>query len=217
MKELWFRYQREGEFYSGAFSDGEDSTPHQLVVRVSWEQLLRALAREIAATPAGTPLLLVRADHPAMFPSRIPDETVELFRTDPVSAIREWTVRSADYRRAQVPPPVPAGHSVLARMFGEYLYLPMDPKRMRVESPVTGEMEEVSSLHFRDGSGWIPLRHVAQQWVLCSVEDLLLSSKADKFYLPRPWNEHGEWISRSQLWGKLSRYRTEVQKAVADL
>lgn len=215
MSELWFRFRREGETYSGSFAHGDPMAPSRLAVAVTWDGLLRMLAQEVATAPPDVQLYVLREDSQFLTPTLIPSDTVTLFRDDPISAIREWTVKSADYRASLPPPPIPVGHPVLARMFGESIYLSMDSRRGRVESPITGEMEVPAKLFFRNGCGWIPLRKVSKEWCLCSVEDLLRSSTVDKFYLPRPWNPYGPWMSRGDLRTKLGQFRFNLQKAIS--
>lgn len=218
MSELWFRFRKEGDKYSGSFSSSDEGVPFRLVVSETWNNLMKVLAREVAATTPGTALLVVRENGKQAFPSVIQEEVVHQFRTDPVTAIRSWTAQSADHREAAGPPPIPVGHPVLARMFGDMVYLSMDRSKGRVESPITGEMDFPSKLSFRDGSGWIPLRKVSPAWCLCSVEDLLVSAQVQKYYLPRPWNPNPNgWISRIDLATLLRKFRSNLQKEVQEL
>lgn len=204
--DLWLRYERVGLLYRGAYSLQEDGRSWGETGAVEWSDLLRGLARNLHDLPS-VGLLLLRTDHPFASPVRIPQETLDLFRSDPAEAIRQWVVEvdggGASQRQA-----IPAGHCVLAGVFGERLYLSRDPATGKVESPFHADMVlpvESPSLAV------LPLRQEAPGWYSCSTADLIASG-APRLFLPRNWNPLG-WIPRSRLKELLDDFLTRKANA----
>lgn len=210
MEQIWFRYRHDGSNYFGSFARGAEDTPYRNLDNVPWSELLRVLAEEIRDTGPKTELYAHRVDNPTLPPSRIDEETVALFYHDPVSAIRSWTIQVKEAVAKRSLKPIPAGHSVLARMFGSHVYLSMNPRNGQVESPITGEMVSAVKL---GGGKCLPIEKAGKRWARVSIRRLLDESDAERFYFPRPWSNPDSWITRQELEQKLEKYLLEKAKA----
>lgn len=190
--DLWLRYERVGVLYRGVYSLQEDGQLWGATGDVEWADLLRGLARNLYELPS-VGLQLLRTDHPFSSPVRIPQETLDLFRSDPSAAIRLWTMEVGGGGAAQRMA-IPAGHCVIADIFGERLYLSRDPVTGKVESPFHAEMVLPSA---EPALSALPLRQESPHWYSCRTADLVASG-APKLFLPRSWNPLG-WITRDRL------------------
>ena len=88
MTTLLMEYARERETYHAVFlHDGQRCGAFD----GGWTGMLQALARFVAEHP-GAALTLQRTDRENIPPYVVSDYETQLFRDDPVQAIRNWTV-----------------------------------------------------------------------------------------------------------------------------
>ncbi len=202
--DLWMKYAREKDMYLASFSF--DSNEELSTVTMTWLDLLKKLATYLKTFPQ-VGLILFRTDHPTSIPSRVAEREVELFRTDPVQAIRNWTAQNVT--EAALLTPIPVGYEVLPDAFGDSIYLRFHADC--VESPFTGDMIPVEL----EDDGWIrnapfglPMEQVNPRWVTCSTKDIL-NGGGERFFIPRGWNPHPPWISFDEL---SKRYETYLKE-----
>ena len=224
-KQVFLEYGREGALSSGVLILQEDeltisTTPF---TRVTFKEMLRLLA-VCLSTFGDARVVLRRSDAPNLFPYVLDQQTVDLFRTDPLAAIQSMTFELPSSPRIAKPDkaievlPLRVGYDTLSDAFGETIYV--RARNETVECPVCGLWLPVKNGEIlcdrRCPSIYLPQAipvTVSSLWAGVSVEKLL-SLPVDRFFLPRPWNGPGDvWISRSELHNKYTAYKAEKATA----
>lgn len=210
--DLWMKYRRLEQQYDASFSfDAGDPIDKGVY---DWHALLRKLATFLSAFPQ-LGLVLHRTDHAYAVPSRIGDAETQLFRTDPVQAIRNWTHQNFTITNPMAP--IPAGYEVLPDVFGDVTYVKRQGRA--IECPTDGnnllllddgENDDASTLRFFGAP--LPIQFVSEHWATCKTADLL-AIPTDKFFLPRAWNASPPWISHEALDSRYNKYLEEKSKA----
>lgn len=218
-------YRRVGAAYNGVFETGavEDRLSFECV---TFAEMMTQAHRFLVKYPdAG--LVLSRTDRAGLLPARLEPALLKLLREDPVTYIKANTIpdRIIDLRdgkksalagdSAQVPRSGGLRHGLhtLADAFGEVVYArgkSMPGGVWRYEHPATGRWADLNTIEHWLGSHDTevqPVDHVGG-FLLIKVE-LLLKTRAERFYYPREWNEFGSWITKEQLQTKLEQFRKD--------
>lgn len=217
LNNITLRYRRvQSAFSSGTISLVEEGDsyeaeePLKTFECVDWYTMLRLFAEQLLEHPTAGGVI-TRTDRAGLVPFVLDAKTVDLLRSDPTAAIKAMTyevqtveVSMVNLKKmpAVTTPRVYTGHTLLAASFGDQVYV----RRVRqsVECPVCGCLspyEEGAAFICRKNCRTFELRYVVTtgEWVSFATDDLLDLSHADRFYLPREWNPHGQWITREQL------------------
>lgn len=160
-----------------------------------------------------------------------PEDYINSFSLPPIRVITRDEVRPRDVLRVRVR----AGHDTLADAFGDEVYCRY--KDNKVESPFTGRWRPPDVVQTPEGTrrallqvhlgdpelvkrqveGGPQLRLVPEgepQWAAIKTEALLKFAQvfgADRYYLPRAWNQPGPWISHADLQKKYDEYLKEKE------
>ena len=219
-------YRRVGQDLStgSVLSWKEDGTNAQVLESfdsLSYQDLLLRFASHMKSHPSASGVFH-RTDKPGLAPMKIIDEEAELFREDPHKAIQHYLVprqvvhvgvpKYVDKFETIIPPLV-VGYDMRADFFGELVFVRV--REGKIECPSCGKwVGPVGTL-----STSVPcscglkteVEDLQHRWAGVSVQSLL-SSGVERFFLPRKWNENGNWISRDELQKKLSEYQEEKEK-----
>jgi len=207
MGDVVLEYRREGVVSTGRIFLVEGSLPEvslQSFEKVSFSVMMTHLARAVQKD-SSYGVLLVRSDYANLRPTRLDQETIDLLRSDPVTAIRSMTVpsRHIDIKRkplAVESSPIRIGYDALADSFGDQIYCKLSSNMM--ECPVCGRWAdiEVRVLVCKEPkcSFSILMKPQSSKWATIETIDLL-GSPFSRFYLPRAWNPNSIWISKQEL------------------
>ncbi len=214
-------YKRTGETYEGTIGAFKFEG-------ATFAEMMTHAHRFLLNAPAAG-LTITRTDRPGLLPAQLEPHLVQLLRTDPVGYIKANSIapRVLDLRgekksalasgeKYEMPKTAGLRHGLdtLADAFGEELYARAKQfgAHWRYEHPGTGRWSDLHTIeHWLDShdtkvsptgptSGWLIIR-----------TELLLGTKATRFYYPREWNEFGSWITKEQLLAKLNQYKKEKQ------
>lgn len=157
-------------------------------------------------------LCIKRTERENLFPIQLEPRLLELLRKDPqeyirVNSLPDRVVDLSGSNRTsklaakyEVPRGLRAGHDSLAAALGDCVYLRQ--KGANVESPETGRWVPTACLSECLNIATVevvpPPIHGGLGWVIVSTQSLL-DSGISMLYLPREWNRHGGWITRSEL------------------
>lgn len=227
-------YRREGEKYIGTI------TYRALLIECkkgwTFDAMMMRVHQVLVTAPAETGVLIRRTDRAGLLPAQLEPRLLELLRTDPVGYIRANTIapRTIDLRsekksalasgeKYDMPKTAGLRHGLdtLAAAFGEELYTKAkgQGRRWVFEHPGTGRWTDLNTLEHWLGTSKVgPVLQVnpetsslTQRGYLAIAVELLLNTKAERFYYPREWNEFGSWITKEQLRAKLDQYKKEKQ------
>jgi len=195
----------------------------------NWRMVTNTFARAVAAYPDVKDVYIKRTDRPGLIALKLKEEEVELWRRDPIEAMRSWelpqqtiSLRESVGRIFPVSacpvsesfPPLRAGQETLAQCFGDIVYTRYRANLIECFGCgrwVSEDQSTTPASHFvcdSCGSFAIQNPHELTEWVGVYVRDLLTSSLS-RFYIPRAWNKHGKWITREQLSDFYNQYRLE--------
>ena len=147
--------------------------------------------------------------------------TVDLLRKDPAAAISAMTHEDRTVvirdRKSSDPPRglLRAGHDTVAASFGDNVYMSVSDLG-RFECPGCGRWSPVMT-HVSAACDGTACRlkifgntH-GTAWFSTSTE-LLLSRGLTRYYLPRPWNPSGGWISHEDLRTMFEAFKKEREQ-----
>ena len=199
---------------------------------LDFEAMLYKFAEALQEYPNAAGVLQ-RTDRPGLVPYTLDERTVELFRVDPVAAVKSMstpygspsnTVKRTREEKAPLESGLRVGHSTLADAFGEELYARYDRDRLRVECPCCGIW---ASLNTRDEDGrqFISCKNPScaphgkplfvksrnGRWASFSTFDLL-ATHSDRFYFPRAWNDGKVWVTWEGLNEKYQQFQKEKKE-----
>lgn len=143
----------------------------------------------------------------------------DLLRKDPVAFMRQMDpmmgrpqklatsmssnpLAQRDMSTATLLATLPAGYDTLAAAFGDDVYIRR--RDDKYESPISGRWVQLGDIGV-----WTV--GVNASWGCVAVANLLGSTDAQRFFLPRPWNRSGPWISREHLQKKYDDFIKERQ------
>ncbi len=197
--DLLLSYELDGDTYNATFHLEESDEPRQYLdslAGVSWSFLLRGAARHLAKHPTAG-FVMARSDHPLAVPYRATQDEVDVFRRDPVEAIRMWTYEPKMDVRPSFMPPIQAGYATLASSLGDVVHARYNTVLNKAQSPFTGEWVPVQDGLLRDGPWAIGLEIVHAQWASMTTTELLAFS-CQSYYLPA-LGFAGGWVSHEDL------------------
>lgn len=197
--------------------------------RLDFEAMLFKFAEYLQQFPNAVGVIQ-RTDRPNLVPYTLDERTTELFRLDPVAAVKSMSapmgspsnvIKRVREEKTPITSGLRVGHSTLADAFGEELYSRYDVDRMRVECPCCGIW---AALHTRDEDGKqfiscknpscaphgkpLFLQRRNGRWAAFSTFDLL-ATHSDRFYFPRAWNDGKVWITWEGLNNKYEQFQKE--------
>ena len=232
-KTILLRYRRvEGDLSSGHLAmqqAGEIEYTLGAFYAEKFSRMMTLFARELSAHPdAGGSIL--RIDKPNLLPYNLDAATLQMFRRDPVTAIRNMDgfsskpipMREKEEQKPIEALPIRACVDTLSDAFGEVVYIKF--RAGSVECPGCGHWARVIWSHVGSHRFVCQKRCEANNVsrpVACDIHRLwagvlveeLLTLPLDKFYLPRPWNDGRSWISKADLAARYEAYKAEKEEA----
>lgn len=208
--------------------------------QIDFEPMLYKFAEALQANPEAAGVMQ-RTDRAGLLPYALEDGIVELFRTDPIAAVKSMSTPygspSGIVKRVRQEPtcttdlPYPyvglrVGHNTMADAFGDNLSCRFDKTRDRVECPccgiwntrVTNGMSGKQFIECKNPTCALRskpfyFREQNDNWVAFSTFDLL-ATHSDRFYFPRPWNDGKAWISWEGLNNKYQQFVKEKESCL---
>lgn len=194
---------------------------------VEFKDLLSLLARTISKTQVAR-VVLRRVDQPSLFPYVLDQPTVELFRSDPVAAIRSLSYEVPEVTIGKRPTqdypvevkPLRVGYDTLADAFGDNVYV--KTRATSIECPGCGMWGNVTvnrtgqgvfTCHRKCASDFRVVISLSRLWAAVPVDSLLDNERTPRFFLPRAWNDGRPWITREELHDKYLAYKAEKEAA----
>lgn len=174
---------------------------------VHFEALLRLLNEKLPDDDMD--LVFIRSDRQDLQPYPLKQELVLLIKTDVEKAIQEMShpdVRIVIGRNPQSPALLKSCGDTLAGAFGETVLVRR--RHLSVECPLCGKWAPVigGAAHTWTIQGcscglqYMLFKELPDPaWFSVKVTSLLDQSSADKFFLPREWNNYQPWVSREKL------------------
>jgi len=223
METVVLRYKRENidRAVGEILLEGDDPAELVAFAGLEWESMMLEFADALIRHPQAQGAIQ-RTDKEGLKPFMLGEFDLARFRKDPKDAIRSMTYHVESHatpvgKSANVMQPLPAAISVLVETFGDVLYLraKTEPSGIFAMSPWSAEWVPVENSHISYPGGMILLCNtdfVPQGWVGVPSIDLLLKG-FERYYLPREWNKHGEWITWEQLNQLFSEFETDREKA----
>lgn len=223
---ITLRYKRlqekvNGEYpYQGTFEIAEAKEPFD---SASFKQLVVRMHEILTQFPDIDRIIFQRDDRPGIVPFELGPQTIRELRTDPLTAYRSMSFNPE--------PSVSVTGLSVGNTFSRHVYVCV--RDGKVEDPITGTWRTLAygtkqGWKIRgvgnNSAAWLPLvalvddapdgvvsieRIVFARWALVDVEDLL-RTESTHFYLPRPWNLNGPWISREELQHMYSRSKESI-------
>lgn len=212
---ITLRYRRLHEAVDGDFPYEGSITADDCKMQFTalpFKKLVGMLHEVLQKYQEDTRVIFQRVDRPGITPFELGPHTIKQLRVDPVGAYRSMNFNSE--------PSLSATGMSVGRDFSRHIYVAVS--NCRVEDPITGTWKVLAYGHKQGwkirgdnnkSSTWISIvgllddapegstsieRIVFVRWAIVDVEDLLNTS-AKRFYIPRPWNTNGPWISRDEL------------------
>lgn len=210
----------DGEYvYSGRFE--LDGTSLEDFIGYKYQKIVGQLHNHLVGADAHTRVFLQRTERPGLSPTELGENLIQLLRTDPLTAYRTMTQ-----------PLQSCAETPDTKDFGRQVYIRVSMGK--IEDPITGEWRTLaygrtSGWKIRgegnSSESWIALNTLVDNapeggssieriayanWALVDVAELL-RQPANKFYLPRPWNTNGPWISRQELTDRYMKEKSKCQ------
>ncbi len=238
--EFILRYKREGELSTGTVEskEGEEQKILATFSCLHYDQMLKQLCQALATCPleADVSITIQRSDRAGLNPFPLDKATVELFRTDPVAAVRIMAqpLRSPSSIEKEVRDestpiklgPIRACTDAAAEAFGDNLFFRV--RDVSLECPGCGFWGAFTTpglLHHSSREGIeFKTTYVCrakclerfvvtcrEKWGYVSTEFLLMDTKLDRFYFPREWNGRRPWILREELQQLSDSYKKEKE------
>lgn len=220
--DVQLTYKRVGETYEGQIENFK-------FFGWTYARMMTEAHRYLTDKPEAG-LVMQRTDRVGLLPARLEAPLLKLLREDPAGFIRANTLaprvidltdgkktsKLADAEKQDIPKVAGLrhGHNALAEAFGERVYIRMKLRGSMgalYEHPGTGRWADLATVEHwlgRPQSTEVFAMDDKQGWMTLLVTDLLLV-KASRYFLPREWNEHGNWISKEQLLMKLDKFNKE--------
>lgn len=200
-----------GEYpFQGAFIlDTKEREPFDSLF---FSKIIGRLHELLVLYPAIDRVLFQRTDRQGIVPLELGPSTVHLVRVDPLTAYRAMNFNAE-------PSDMATGAGTGAA-FSRHVYVRVQDGK--VEDPLSGTWRTLAygskqGWRIRGNTNrsatWLPLvsliddapagtsdieRIAFTRWALVDVESLL-STDSTHFYLPRPWNVNGPWITKEEL------------------
>lgn len=227
--DVTLKYKRTGEVYAGSLSvDGTHTLPSEFQ-ELDFAQMMRKTSA-LLNQYKNAQLRVQRTDREGMLPLQLEPKLLDQLRNDPEGYIKANTIapRTIDLRKertsalaAKYETPrhggLRNGLNTLADAFGEVVYAKAKKwagGAWRYEHPATGRWSDLATIEY-----WLQSHNTEVQplddktgYLLLSVEQLL-KVDAERYYLPREWNEFGNWITKNQLRQKLEQFRKDKANA----
>ena len=186
--------------YRGRVQETSDS--EVAFIGLHFEAMIRLISKH--TLPADNEIIFTRSDRPELTPYPLASELVEAVKTNPQEAIRMMTppdIRVVIGRRPEPPATLRAGSDTLAAAFGERVLCRARDKEL--ECPGCGKwcspfMYCTNVFYCRACDEDFATAYCDSNWFFVSVPELL-TSKLDRFFLPRKWNGFKPWVDRARL------------------
>lgn len=206
-----------------------------------FRKMLESFAQQLRKDEANS-VIFQRTDRPGILPYHLEEQVVALFCSDPVAAIDSMcpptppsvAIDLSKKRDTPVVPQIRAGFDTLADSFGDAVYTRFrGGKNSGAECPGCGmwvpvhvgmvQLPELNEPSYGDPSMRCtrnpdcPLHNqdvlvvLSDRWAGMSIE-MLLRTKATRFYFPRAWNDGRPWIRRKDIEKKYADYLNEKRK-----
>lgn len=231
---LTLAYRHAGnELSTGAFylltPQGDAGDVLERFEKLPYVEMMRRFAGHLIKHP-DIDGAIQRTDRPGLALLRLPPDEVELFRRDPVEAIRQrifapQTVNVGIDKKKPVEPALEAGYTTLVQHFGDMVFCRVrhfeereEMFKHEVECPGCGKWEPFE-LNEKKTKGRLECSHCH---TFIDLDDAgenknyagikvpsLFGSKLQRFFLPRRWNKNGNWISRDNLRELHNKYMKE--------
>ncbi len=214
VRDVQLAYKRVGHVYQGTVNEKpfEDKT---------FAEVMMLVRQELTTSAPNAGVSVRRTEREGLLPVQLsPDEVKQLRENpeqyiaarSPAPVVLKTPISVTAKAKARLVPAgtLRTGHDTLADAFGERIYL--RARTGRFEHPVDGRWYSFLSsvlyllvpirefLTEEDGDGWITID---------TVDLLQMYPSADRFFLPRAWNEPGPWIPRAALQEKYDRFIKE--------
>lgn len=172
-----------------------------------FEALLRLLHDKLPGEDNS--IVFIRSDRPELAPHQLRDDLVFLIKSDVEKAIQEMShpdMRVVVGRLPATPSILKSCGDTLAGAFGEEVLVRR--RQHTVECPTCGKWASVigGASHTWTIEGcscglkYLLCKEMSDaDWFSVRVDSLLAQSTADRFFLPREWNNFQPWVSREKL------------------
>lgn len=222
--DIRLEYRRIGTSYSGVITVQVETTSGHFCdygfVDYPYSRMMSRLAKTIQKYDEVT-VVFVRTE--LKYASyELDQKVIALLRSDPALAIRSMSVEPIRVIVRDKPTSLPAGllrvgHGTLAASFGDEVYCAV--RSDTIECPVCGRWSRatVKDIMCMNPACFLRLRgkRVGVPWFAVKTEDVL-GANAPRYFLPRPWNPSGGWITReelSELYRTFQKEREECSQA----
>ena len=212
---IYLRYKRlhekvAGEYpYTGTLALNAEEID---LPALSFRDIVQRVHEVLRAHPGTSRVVFQRTERPGIMPFELGPRTVDMLRRDPEEAYQAMNFNTEKS--------VQATGSGEGSVFSRHVYLRVE--NGNIEDPLSGQWltfaygEKLGWMIRGPGnntSKWLPLvgliddapegakgieRLAYTRWALLDVEELLARTNSH-FYLPRPWNTNGPWITREEL------------------
>lgn len=232
-------YRRtDGELSTGSFSlsvGDEQPTLLSSFEKLEFRKMLREFAVYLLQYPTAHGAIQ-RTDRPGLVRIQLAPDEIARFRRDPAEAIRQRIIppqrvvigvdKSTPRDKpapSSVREPLKAGYATLVECFGDFVYARarFETHRASIEcfccgmwTPVEYNMSR-PGYHCKKCVQDFPIEDIAREagFLGIRVSTLLAlpTMMKERFFLPRAWNDHKNWISRSDLERRYNEYIKEKE------
>ena len=237
MTTVTLRYKRVDHQYDGYFQyvHGDRYDVHEAFL-LEYSEMLKRLCNILEKYYPKTEevsIILQRTDREGLTPVSLDPKTVDLLRNNPVAGIAALTytypqtplgtvARKKAEATLRPPQSLRVGVETLAQAFGGSVYTRV--RDGKAECPCCGfwirdilqvpegGAADITALCTERCKNSFELR-VYGRWAAVSVAELLSIKSADRFYMPREWNNNQAWVSRADLQAKYDAFNAEKEKA----
>lgn len=222
-------YPYEGKiqvFTTNEVGYGDSGQEKRRFIQCTFKDIIKHLHVLLKEEPSISTVLFQRTEREDILPMQLSLELVNMLRSDPLSAYRAMS-HTPDVNSPTVVRLLTQETTKVASEFGELLYL--DVQNGYVLDPISGEWKgfaygERHGWRINAGDnkpdGWLSidlvddapdgtqfsLRMAFARWAVVRAAHLL-SKKAENYFLPRPWNVKGPWISHDDLSWMLQQHQ----------
>lgn len=223
-------YARADECYDAYIVTSNIDTPARTLSGVPFKDIIGALHEMLnAADQPCNSIEFSRREAPNVKPMRLPDSLIDLVKTDPVTAIRALTpspvtvvVKDEDEQDTEPDElsfsSIQVGHDTIADSFGDYIYARC--RNHKVECVACGRWVPVQETTFvvncNECSISLSGEIVGTDWWRTKAHDALNLDKS-KFYISRPWNTLGPWISKIELQELIDSFEKEKRECLEQM